>query len=398
MTQPLDLREAQQLILAHVKETAPESISLQDAFRRIPCRDIRAPRSVPAFPRSAMDGFAVIQNDIANASTKKPVSLPVVNEIPAGRTDIPRLHKGQAIKIMTGGAVPHGADTIMPFELCREEKKNVSITSPSKKWAHVRKTGCEIKKSQIIVRKGNPIDIEHLPLLAESGVQNVPVYSRPVVALLATGSELLESDASPQNGQIVSGNRFLLSSLLQQAGADSMNFGIARDNVAQIAEALSSDKNIRMIISTGGMGPGKYDLMAEVYKKLDIHILYDSLNIRPGRSTMFGVKGNTLYFALPGPPPAVRLLFHQLVRPAILRAQGIPSPLKKGIKVILAESISLKKTGIQNLKGGQCFFENGELRFRPARKNEPINSIALIPSNRRSLLIGERITVHRINS
>lgn len=396
MNESLDLKVAQNIILSHVKPTEEESAPLHDVLGRIPAQSVKACKSIPAFPRSSMDGYAIKVKDIAHATPENRVELKITDEIPAGRVDIPKLKRGRAIRIMTGAMVPEGADCIIPLELCREKNGHAIFRNPGKLAANIRKTGSQLRKDQTIVNQGHPIGIEHLPPLAESGQFALKVYKRPRLAFLSTGSELLEVGPEPLAGQIISGNRFMIDGLTRQAGAEPVDLGLAEDNVAKIAAPLSSTHDVQIIVTTGGMGPGKYDLMKEVYARLGVGIIYDSLNVRPGRSTMFGKLGKILFFALPGPPPAGRLLFHELVRPALLALQGRALPINKPIKAYLNESIKLKKTGMENLKGGVFSYYRDNVIVRPARGTEPINCIICIPKNRKNLLNGEKVTLHLI--
>lgn len=398
-TNQLNLQEAQKVILSKTKLTKTETVALQDALCRVPCKTIKAKIPVPQFPQATMDGFVVSNREIKNASPKKPAHLKITGEIPAGCTDIPTLKKGETLRIMTGGMVPPRANQVIPFEKCQEHNNTIVITPPLESKAHIRKPGSSLKKNQTIVRSGTPLQPDHMPILATAGISKFSVYKKTLVGILCTGSELIDVSQAPKAGQLISGNRFLLNSLVKGANALPVDLGIVADRTEDIVKTLRSglSSNFQIIITTGGMGPGKYDLVTKAFKKLGVNIIYQSLNIRPGKATIFGTLKNTLFFGLPGPPPAVRILFNELLRPALLQAQGYRKPLPSPVRATLSESVPLKQKGIMNLKCGIMTNKQGKIFVRLAQKHEPINCIMLLPSHRRSLKRGEIITVHQTN-
>jgi molybdopterin molybdotransferase len=206
---------------------------------------------------------------------------------------------------------------------------------------------------------------------------------------------LLHTTETPETGQIISGNRFLLASLIREAGATSRDLGLVADACDRIVAVLKKalDGPSQGVITTGGMGPGNYDLLPQAFAELGIRPLYTALAVRPGRSTMFGLYKGKPIFALPGPPPAVFLLFHELVLPALRAMQGQHRPLPPLARATLTTPILLKKTGLLNLKGAVARLKGKTLFVRPAGKNEPANAIIHLPPNRRHLLAGEDVSL-----
>lgn len=389
----LSLAEAQRLIVGHCPALPAKAVPLPEAVDRIAAQAIKAVRPVPDFARSAMDGYAVNSRDLTGGA--EPVALKVTGEIAAGTTELPRLAQKSAITIMTGGALPPGANQVVPFERCRKKKALVLTDSPPRPGAFIRVRGTDLSAGQTIVRAGARIEPQHLPLLAESGLAQVPVVGRPELALICTGSELLDTAATPEAGQIVSGNRFLLAALIRAAGATSRDFGLVADDcdriVALLEEALRGPS--QGVVTTGGMGPGNYDLLPQAFAKLGIRPVYTALAVRPGRSTMFGLYNGKPIFALPGPPPAVFLLFHELVLPALRAMQGQRRPLPPLVRATLTAPILLKKTGLLNLKGAVVRLRGKGLFARPTGKNEAANAIIHLPASRRHLLAGEDVSL-----
>ncbi|MFZ5776324.1 MAG: molybdopterin molybdotransferase MoeA [Thermodesulfobacteriota bacterium] len=384
------LAQAQRLILSTLAPLPSEEVPLPAAAGRVAAAPLTAKRAVPDFARSSMDGFAIHSSTLAATGRAE---LVVIGEIAAGATILPSLRQGSAIRIMTGGAVPPGADQVVPVEQCRFEEGRVLIAAPPRSGAFIRQAGADLRRGRTIVAPGRRIEPQHLPLLAESGCETVAATTRPRLAILCTGSELLEASATPLRGQIVGGNRFLLDALARRADAAVSGTELAVDDldtiVARLEAALASPADL--IITTGGMGPGKYDLLPQAFERLGIQPLYRQLAVRPGRSTMFGLAGGKPLFALPGPPPAVFPLFHELVLPALNRLQGLRRPLGQTAAAVLAEPLSLNKTGILNLKAATARLEGTTLVVRASRAGETANAIIHIPANRRHLRAGETV-------
>lgn len=389
----LSLAEAQRLIISHCSALAAETLPLPNAAGRIAAQAIMAGRAVPDFARSAMDGYAVNSRDLTGSA--EAVSLQVTGEIAAGTTDLPIFSRKTAIAIMTGGALPPGANQVVPFEHCQRTGYLVLVHSPPCPGAFIRAKGTDLAAKQTIVRGGAKIEVQHLPLLAESGQATVSVVSRPELAVICTGSELLDTMDTPETGQIIGGNRFLLAALTKDAGAISLDLGLVADECDRIVTILKEALHgpAQGVITTGGMGPGNYDLLPQAFAKLGIRPVYTALAVRPGRSTMFGLYNNKPIFALPGPPPAVFLLFHELVLPALRKMQGQRQPLPSLVRATLTTSILLKKTGLLNLKGAVVRLNGKTLTARPTGKNEAANAIIHLPANRKHLLAGEDVSL-----
>jgi len=389
----LSLAQAQRLIISHVTALATENVPLPQAGGRIAATAIKAVRAVPDFARSAMDGYAVNSRDLTGGA--EPITLEITGEIAAGTTDLPRLAGKTAIAIMTGGALPPGANQVVPFEHCLKKEGMALVDSPPRPGAFIRARGTDLAARQTIVRAGSKIEAQHLPLLAESGLAQVSVVGRPELAIVCTGSELLDTVDTPEVGQIVGGNRFLLAALIRGAGSVSRDLGLVADDcdriVATLKDALHGPS--QAVVTTGGLGPGNYDLLPQAFARLGITPLYTALAVRPGRSTMFGLYQGKPIFALPGPPPAVFLLFHELVLPALRAMQGQRRPLPPLRRASLTTPVVLKKTGLLNLKGAVARLKGKSLTARPTRKNETANAIIHLPPSRKHLLAGEDISL-----
>ncbi|MDH4318657.1 MAG: molybdopterin-binding protein, partial [Desulfobulbaceae bacterium] len=261
---------------------------------------------------------------------------------------------------------------------------------------HIRRKGCQFSIGTVIAPKGKRLSVESLVALCEDGVERIWVARRPLVQVLCTGTELVSPGQLPGRGEKVSSNGILLSTLLKQSGAIcSMGAPVADDPEVlcrAIREAINSGPD--MIITTGGMGPGKYDFLERAFVSLGGEIHYNRLLMRPGKATLFGMLGKTAVFALPGPPPAVRLLYHTLVSTAleVLSGNATPEPILATAK--LDEDIEVKRTGHLNLKTGWVFFTDGQLLVRQVSGIESMNAILHCPGDRALNKVGDSVSVH----
>ncbi len=387
MNSQLDLDQARKLILSHSPALGSEEIPLLEACGRICATSLVASLPIPHFRQSAMDGFALRRQDCGAGKT-----IPIISEIAAGSTKEYRVKSHTAIRIMTGGRVPDPCDQVIPFEDC-QECNGVLSELPEPGRSHIRKVGTDVKKGHHIVSAGEVITPGHMHLAATAGAQSITVHGRPRAAIICTGSELV--DDNPLPGQVISGNRFLLAGLIAQSGGRVSGAATVKDDIETITASLEEmATQADLVITTGGMGPGKYDLVSQALDKLGVTIHYQALKLRPGKATLFGTRNNTLFFGLPGPPPAVRLLFHELVHPALLALQGRKKPEPKSLRAELTEELAIKQKGLLNLKGGILTLANGRCQVRPAGRHEAASCIILVPAHRRSLKKGELVTIH----
>lgn len=387
MNSQLNLDQARKLIFSHTTPLGAEEIPLLTACGRVCAVSLAASLAIPHFRQSAMDGFALRKEDCVEGQ-----HIPIISEIAAGCTKEHTVKPHTAIRIMTGGRVPDGCDQVIPFEDCHESQEVLSnLSCPSR--SHIRKVGTDVKKGHHIMKAGEIITPGHMHLAATAGAQSVTVHRQPRAAILCTGSELV--DDNPQAGQIISGNRFLLAGLIAQSGGLVSASATVKDDIDTIKahlEKLAGKADI--VITTGGMGPGKYDLVTQALDQIGATIHYRALNLRPGKATLFGSKNGTLFFGLPGPPPAVRLLFHELVHPALSALQGCKKPGPKCLQAELTEELAIKQKGLLNLKGGILTLVNGRCQVRPADRHEAASCIILVPAHRRCLKKGELVTIH----
>ena len=314
--------ESIQMIKGETPVLSSESVALYDALGRILAQDIVADSDLPPFDRSQMDGYAVRANDVASV----PARLKIVGESAAGRGWHQEMHRGEAVRIMTGAPVPEGADSVQQVELTREIDggSEVEITETVSLGRSIVRRGAEIKKGQLVLNAGEPIEAGTIAVLASFGYSRVDVGRRPRVAVLATGTELVGIDQRPGQDQIRDSNNLSIGAYAELAGAAVERLPLAGDDTAllkrQIGEAAQRSD---IVITSGGVSVGVYDFTKTALRELGAEVFFERVSLRPGKPTVFArLPSGTLVFGLPGNPVSVSVTFNLFARAAILKMQG----------------------------------------------------------------------------
>jgi molybdopterin molybdotransferase len=331
------------MILETVSPQAGERIGLLEAVGRILAEEIRSEREVPPFANSAMDGYAVRWDDIRQASVNNPVSLPVVEVIQAGAVPKQEVISGTASKIMTGAVMPHGADTIIRVEDTDEHDGHVWIKRSEALGTHIRASGEDIHRGQVVLEKGRVLRPADVGLLASVGRSLVLVHQRPRVAILSTGNELAEVDEVLRPGQIVNSNAYTLAAAVREAGGIPVPLAIARDTLAEIRAALDEAVRHDVVLSTGGVSVGDFDFVKAAMDELGMHRLFWQVAQRPGKPLTFGLLRERPYFGLPGNPVSALVCFYLYVRPALRRMMGYEKLFPPVVSATVGEDIAKAK-------------------------------------------------------
>ncbi len=314
----LSVDEALQRILARVAALEPVAVELLDALGLTLAEDVAADRDVPPFRNSAMDGYAVIAEDVARV----PATLRVVGEIAAGAVPARAITRGEAMRIMTGAPMPDGADTIVRVEDTDNGLGDVTISAVTKRGTSVRAAGEDLRAGETVLTRGTILRAAEIGVLATIGRKTVQVIRRPRVAVLSTGDELAELDQPLKPGQIRDANRYSLASAATALGATAIPLGIVRDTADDLRRALrDAAATADVIVTSGGVSVGDHDHVKPVVDELGSMDFW-SIAIRPGRPLAFGEIDGTLIFGLPGNPVSSLLGFELFVRPALLKMAG----------------------------------------------------------------------------
>lgn len=326
----LSVSEAENLILEQVKPlTAAEPVSLEAVARRILATPIRSELDYPHEDNSAMDGYAARSRDLSSATPDQPVTLEIVEEIPAGVPPHHELQSGQAARIFTGGILPLGADTIVMQEDTQQQGKQVQIFSAATPGQFVRQKGSFYQAQQPLLPSGIPIGAPEIAILAAMQCQEISVYCPPRVSLFSTGNELITPEEKLERGQLVDSNQYALKELVKAQGAVPIPLGIIRDDPdlikSAIAQAIAASD---LVISTGGVSVGDYDYIEQILTELGGTIHISSVAIKPGKPLTFATFPNCYYFGLPGNPVSALVTFWRFVAPAIKKLSGQTNHLK----------------------------------------------------------------------
>jgi molybdopterin molybdotransferase len=299
-----------------------------------------------------MDGYAVRAADCARAKDGAPVSLPVVFEVPAGALDIPALAPGSAARILTGGALPRGADSVVRQEDTERAGDRVAIRVAPEFGENVRRAGEDVQRGELVLEAGARIGAAQVGMLASLGRTVVAVHQRPRVAVLSGGDELVEPDGDVAGGRIVSSNSWSIAAQCRELGAEPIYLGIAADTPEDIERRLRAGLAADVIVSSAGVSVGDRDFVRGVLEKLGCRLHFWGVRIKPGYPLAFGRVGEDgrgpLVFGLPGNPVSAMMTFEQFVRPALLQMQGARRLHRPIVRARLAETLR-KKPGRMNL-------------------------------------------------
>ena len=324
MADLLPLDEAQRLILERVRPLEAERVPIERAAGRVLAEPAAASLDLPPFPSSAMDGFALRSDDTGRV----PVSFPVVAEIEAGRPAPHALAPGEAMRISTGGALPTGADAVVPIELVDDGGTSITVRTPVAPAAHVRARGSDTVEGAVVLEPGIRLGPAQVAALAAAGVAEVRCAKRPRVGILVTGSELRPPGAPLAPGEIYESNGALLAAALNGAGAVPALLGVVPDEREEHERAIERALlGFDMLVTSGGASVGPHDLVREVQRDLRVEEVFWGVSVKPGKPVAFGLRRDHVVFNLPGNPVSVLVTFELLVRPAVNALLGLADPL-----------------------------------------------------------------------
>ena len=292
-----------------------EPVDLQDSLYRILRQPVLADADSPPFDKAIRDGFAVRSEDVQIV----PVSLRIVAESRAGKGWSGSLAAGECCEIMTGAPLPAGATAVVMVEHSeRLAPDSVRILKRANPNVGLLRQGMEARTRDSLLASGRKIGLADIALLASVGKASVMVSRRPRIAIIATGDELVEVLSSPEAGQIRNSNSYTLFTQCKLAGADPHLLGIAHDNLADLREKIRRGLEYDVLLVSGGVSMGKYDLVEDVFAEFGVHVFFDKVAMKPGKPTVFGFRERTFVFGLPGNPISTMVAFQMFVRPIIL--------------------------------------------------------------------------------
>jgi molybdopterin molybdotransferase len=387
----LTIDEARAQVLARVRALPAERIPLARAAGRVLAEAARAAVDLPPFASSAMDGFAARAADL-------PGTLPIVGRVAAGRPAARALAAGEAMEISTGGAVPEGADAVIPVEVVVEHENSVEIPSAVAAGENVRARGGDVRRGDVVVPAGSRLGPAQLGALAAAGIAEVAVARRPRVAVLTTGSELRAPGERLAAGEIYESNGTTLEAQLGSAGAEVERLGPVVDAEDAHREAIARGLDADVLITTGGVSVGPHDLVRRIEAELGVEEVFWRIALRPGKPVAFGVRGSTLVFGLPGNPVSSLVGFELFVRPAVEALQGLSEPGPRLLPGRLGVEARLNPQRAQLLRA-RMRVDGDELRLEPLSgqdshmivRSAAADALVLVPAGEGSLPAGAAV-------
>lgn len=405
LAQPLDAHRAQ------------ERVPLSEADGRILATDVTGDLDIPHWDNSAMDGYAVRFEDVKECSPEHPGVLTVVEEIPAGYAPQQTVQPGQTARILTGGVMPEGADTVVIQEDVTREGDRLLIASPPQPQAFVRHQAAFYKAGTPLLSQGVRLGAPEIAVLAAAQCAVVPVYRRLTVAIFSTGSELVSPDQTLQRGQIVDSNQYALASLVRAAGAVPLSLGIVPDEPEALKTAISRAlSEADVILSSGGVSVGDYDYVDRILEELGAQIHIRSVAVKPGKpltvatlqasqpedTSAMPPSSDVLYFGLPGNPVSALVSFWRFVQPALRKRSGLKGHWRpvfvKGRSPHLLRSGGQRETYLW----GKAHLVDGAYEFSLAGGSHSsgnlinlagTNALAVVPIGQTSIQPGDSIQI-----
>ncbi len=318
-------------MLAPLLYRAPEEVAIGEALGRVTAREIVSPIALPPFRNAQMDGLAVRAADVAGASAEHPVVLPVVGRVAAAPGEPPTLGVGQAIRIMTGAPMPAGADAVVPVEDTAPGQAGAggAVLRPRVAGEYVREAGSDLAAGARLLAPGIRLASRHLAALAAAGLATVPVRRRPRVAVVSTGSELVEPGAALGPGRIPDSNGVAIAAASRAVGAETVAVDRVTDDAAELATALDAAvaAGAELILTTGGVSQGEHEVVRDLLEPLGARV--DSLALQPGGPQATAHWGATPVICFPGNPVSSQLSFALFVAPTLRGIAGIPEPARE---------------------------------------------------------------------
>ena len=400
----ISVEEALEKILQAVDILEEESVPILDSLGQVLAEDVKSDINVPPLDNSAMDGYAVKAEDTIGASKSSPVYLDVIGEVRAGTTAEQEVTSGTAFRIMTGAPLPKGADSIVRFEDTDEHQRKghsdeIGILREVKAGTDIRRSGEDIARGTLVLPRETVIRPPEIGVLASLGRSTVKVIRRPVVAILATGDELVEIDQPLPPGKIYNSNLYSVAALVMRYGGIPKLLGIASDSEKSLVSKLRMALNSDMLITTGGVSMGDYDMVKDILAK-EGEIAFWQVRMKPGKPLAFGRIGGVPHLGLPGNPVSSMVTFELFARPATLKMLGKKNLTKPTVKatienpVVNSDGRRVFARAIVERRNGQYFARlTGPQGSGILTSMELANGLVVIPEDKARVEPGDEVQV-----
>lgn len=383
---PIPVHDA---ILKCTNSVSPLTVTKQyymDSLGYVLAEDIIATYDIPMFDKSPYDGFAIRSTASIDASGDNRVAFKVVDHIGAGTVSTASLSNNEAVRIMTGAQLPNGADAVVMLEQTVATKDGFTIRKPFTAGENVSFQGEECKHGDIILKKGTKIDAGAIAVLATFSYEYVEVYQKPTVALIATGSELVEINEPLQPGKIRNSNGPMIASLCKDLGIEVAHYKTSEDDYESLLKLVTDAINHHdIVITTGGVSVGDFDYMPKIYEALGAEVLFNKIAMRPGSVTTVAKLGNQLLFGLSGNPSACYTGFELYARPVLLKMMGRSDIYPAMTKAVLSEDFTKANPFTRFIR---AILDYETMTIKPAGFNKSNAVVAIALSNAMIVLPG----------
>ncbi len=397
----IDFHEAMRKVTKAAKPLDTQAVPLDLALGYVLCQDQVTNFDQPPFDRSPLDGFAFHAADTLAAGAKNKIILEIVDTIPAGVTSCAALQRGQAARIFTGAMIPAGADAVAAQEIVSVEQNKVIIDKKFIQGENVVRAGEDVGRGKLFLRKGCLLGPSELGVAASQGFTSLPVYRKPVVAIVSSGSELVEVGKPLAPGQIYNSNRHTLEALVRLAGGLPVYQGRMLDDLEQLSEGIThAFASADIVLTTGGVSVGDHDLIPAAAAKVGAELLFHRVAMKPGTPLLAALYGKKFLFGLSGNPAACLVSFLQFVLPALKTMQGLVNWRHQWIEAELDKPLA--KCGNQNrLLSAKTIWREGRFVAEPSAKQKPgvlsplctVNSLIFLPAGEGPLSQGQAVRV-----
>lgn len=384
----LTYEEALREVLAQIPEPKVVRVPLQKSLGRVLAHPVLADLDLPPFKKSFMDGYAVRSQDTATA----PVKLEVIGVVAAGRSSQPQVEAGEAVQIMTGAAVPPGADAVQMIEKTRPGgAETVELLEPVIPGENVAAQGNEVRQGETVLISGRELGAAEVGVLATFGHKEVEVYAAPTVAVIPTGDEIVEVEEKPAFGQIRNSNAHTLWAQCHNLGLNAQVFPVTPDDPERTRDVVSQGLQYDLLLFSGGVSMGEYDYVDRILEEEGVSIFVQKVAIKPGKPIVVGRKGDHLIFGLPGNPVSAFVTFELFVRPAVRRWMGFQSPCLPSVWGELTAE-TRQKPGRKFFKQARTFWKGDQYRVEPIETRGSADLVAFSLAN--SLMVLEADVTH----
>jgi molybdopterin molybdotransferase len=369
--------EALRLILEQVAPLPQAKVRIDSLLGSYLSQPVTAKFAMPRFDNSAVDGFGVLCADLEGASEEKPAKLEMLGEIAAGSADEFKLTTGTAVKILTGGRVPPSVEAVVMKEYCSENYGFVNVSTTASSGENIRKAGGEFRVGDQVLPAGIRINPPVIGVLATLGYSSFTAHTKPRVAIVTTGDELIQPGHALGQGQIYDSNSFALQAALAAIGIDEWFVHHARDTVKSTKQAFNfALEQADVILSSGGVSVGDHDYVKPTLEEMGVETVFWRIAVKPGKPVYFGTleqprrKQKKLIFGLPGNPVSVLVTFNEFVKPALLKLMGNIDEKPKRLPALLTRTLRKQAGRLDLVRGVLDLNENGQLVVHPTSGQE----------------------------